>query len=123
MRDTWQALSRGDTRPLEAALAADARWRAVEDGPWNCENRARIIEVIGANLESGLTGEVEEVLDLGERTLIGFRREHHGPDAWQLDEGVRYMILTFRNGLVIEMKGCPDRAAALEYAGSAGLGP
>jgi len=120
VRETWDALSHGDLRPLEASLAPDARWRAVEDGPWNCENRARIMEVIRTNLERGLGGEIEEVRDLGEQhTLIGIRRENQGADAWPLDDGVRYMVLTFHEGLVSEMKGCPDRAAALRYAGAA----
>src|SRR5450755_466894 len=42
VRDTWDALSRGDMAPLENALAPNAKWRAVQDGPWNCGNRAAI---------------------------------------------------------------------------------
>jgi ketosteroid isomerase-like protein len=41
VRETWAALSRGDLETVEAAFAANGRWRAVEDGEWNCENRRR----------------------------------------------------------------------------------
>ena len=117
VREAWEAISSGDLRPLEAGLAPGARWRAVEDGPWNCESRSKILEVMGANLENGLAGRVEEVLDLDEHVIVAFRPESHDPGAWPLDEGIRYMVLTFRDGLVTEMKGCIDRRAALDYAG------
>jgi ketosteroid isomerase-like protein len=116
VRDTWAALSRGDLSALEAALAVDAKWRAVEDGPWNCESRAAIIEVMARNLENGLSGRIEEVLDLNERAIVGFRPDHHEPGAWPLDNGVRYVVLTLRDGQIMEMKGCATRQAALAYA-------
>lgn len=31
-------------------------------------------------------------------------------------EGVRYMVVTMRDGLVVEPKGCADRRVALSYA-------
>jgi ketosteroid isomerase-like protein len=39
----WEAISRGDLPALGLELAADARWRAVTDGPWNCDGREQII--------------------------------------------------------------------------------
>lgn len=60
MRRTWEAISRGDLQPLEAALAPDARWRAVVDSPWNCENRDAILDVMKGNLGKGLSGEIDE---------------------------------------------------------------
>ena len=115
VRQTWDALSRGDLGALEAALAPDAKWRAVEDGPWNCENRAAILDVMSRNLESGLSGEVEEVLDMGDRAVVAFRPASHGPDAWPLDDGIRYVALAARDRLITEMKGCADRKSALAY--------
>lgn len=116
IRDTWAALAGGDLGPLEAALAPDAQWRAVEDGPWNCDGRAAILEVMRQNLERGLAGEVEEVLEVGERALVAFRPAHHAPDGWPLDAGIRWVVVTLREGRVVEMKGCADRRAALAYA-------
>jgi ketosteroid isomerase-like protein len=33
LRCTWEAIAEGDLSVMEAALAADAKWRAIEDGP------------------------------------------------------------------------------------------
>ena len=118
MRETWESLSSGDLQALEGVLAPDARWRAVEDGPWNCENRAAIIEVVGNNLADGLSGQVEEVIELDERAIVAFRPDRHDPGGWPLDEGIRYLVLTARAGLITEMKGCIDRRTALAYAGA-----
>lgn len=116
---TWESLSRGELGALESVLAPQAKWRAVEDGPWNCESRAQIIEVMGRNLESGLSGTVEEVLDLGDRAIVAFRPDSHDPEAWwPLDEGIRYLVLSTQDGLITEMKGCSDRRTALDYAGA-----
>jgi ketosteroid isomerase-like protein len=119
VRDTWESLSRGEVGALEAVLAPDARWRAVEDGPWNCQNRAAILEVMGRNLDTGLAGRVEEVFDVGQRTVVAFRPDRPGPPAWPLEDGIRYVVLSFRDGLVTEMKGCANRSVALAYAAGA----
>jgi ketosteroid isomerase-like protein len=116
VRDTWNAMSGGDLAPLEAALAPDARWRAVHDGPWNCESRQQIVEVMGRNLATGLSGQVEEVLEVGDRLVVAFRPDHHHGDGWPLDNGVRYLVVTMDGDQVTELKGCESRSVALEYA-------
>ncbi len=117
MRDTWAALSRGDFETVEAAFAEDARWRAVEDGEWNCENRTQILSVMRANrARRVLEGDVEEVLDIGKRVVVAFRPARQDTEGWPLDNGIRYVVLSLDNGLVTEMKGCLNRQVALDYA-------
>ena len=119
VRETWAALSRDDFGPLEAVLAPGAKWRAVEDGPWNCENRSQILRVMRENRAAGLDGEVEQVRDVGDRAIVAFRPSSATPGQWPLDNGIRYVVLTFDgDGRVSEMKGCADRAAAFAYAGA-----
>jgi ketosteroid isomerase-like protein len=132
VREAWGALSRGDYDAVEAAFAPEAKWRAVEDGPWNpplrgagCESRSQILRVMRDNRAAGkLRGEVEEVLDVGsDRAIVAFRpleqeADNNSGDAWPLDNGIRYVVLTLDgDGLVSEMKGCRDRTAAFEYVG------
>jgi ketosteroid isomerase-like protein len=119
VRDTWSAVARGDLDAMEAALAPDAQWRAVEDGPWNCHSRGEILEVMRGNLARGLEGEIDEVLSAGDHTVVAFRPARSWNGAWPLDGGIRYVVLTVRDGLIAEMKGCADRAAARQYAGIA----
>jgi ketosteroid isomerase-like protein len=116
IRDTWDALSAGDLAPLEAALAPDARWRAVEDGSWNCQNRVAILDTMTLQLAEGLSGRIEEVLDVADRVVVAFRPDHPRPDGWPLEDGIRYVVLTLAEDKVTEMKGCADRRTALAYA-------
>jgi ketosteroid isomerase-like protein len=56
VRETWEALDSGDFAAVEAVFAPDARWRAVEDGPWNCESRARIVQLKGCRDRAAAMG-------------------------------------------------------------------
>lgn len=116
----WQGLAEGDPGLLRAALASDARWRGVEDGPRNCESRRAILDVMGRNLENGLRGKIEETLEDGEHMLVAFRPELRRRGRRPLDEGIAYVVLTFRGGQVVEMKGCADRDGALAYLSGSG---
>jgi ketosteroid isomerase-like protein len=115
LHEAWDALGQGDLAVLEGALAAGARWRAVEDGPWNCESRNEIIEVMSRNFADGrLRGEIEEMSQSGVQVLVGFRLQRPMEER-PLDRGIAYMVVTFEDGEVVEMKGCADRAAATAY--------
>ena len=122
VRETWAALERGDYDAVERMFAPDARWVAVEAGPWDCESRTQIISVMRENRARGvLAGEVEQVLDAGRgRLLVAFRPAGDAqPGGWPLEDGLRWMVLSFdEEGLAREMKGCADRATALAYAAS-----
>ena len=119
VRETWAALSSGDFETVEAQFAWDAKWRAVEDGEWNCEDRTQILRVMRENrARRVLEGDVEEVFDVGARVVVAFRPAHQDSDGggWPLDNGIRYIVLSFDNGLFTEMKGCLNRQVALDYA-------
>jgi len=116
VRETWDALSRGDLGPLEAALAPGARWRAVDDGPWNCESAGEIVEAMRRSLEHGLSGRIDDAFVAGDRVVVAFRPDEHGPDAWPLDDGIRYVVVSTAGDLVTEIKGCANREVALAYA-------
>ncbi len=112
----WEAVSRGELDALASALAPDACWRAVEDGPWNCSGRPRIIEVLSANIERIRSGALEEALEVGDRVVVAFRPGGGHEPTWPLDHGRRYVVVSFRSALISELKGCVDREAALSYA-------
>jgi len=117
VRRSWRALAEGDETVLERIFAPGARWRAVEDGPWNCEGLGQIASAMKRGGGRAVQGAIEEVSELGAgRVLVGFRPARAEPGVWPLDHGVRYVVLTFGEGLITEMKGCATRRAALAYA-------
>ena len=116
IRRAWEGVSRGDLSVLEQQLAVDARWRAVTDGPWNCESREAIVETMSRNLAGGARGTIEEMVQDGPRVLVAFRPETPPLDRERpLDDGIAYVVVTIRDGKFVELKGCADRAAAQAY--------
>jgi ketosteroid isomerase-like protein len=108
-------MTRGDLTALEQALADDARWRAVEDGPMNCEGRDEILEVMGRNLKAGLRGTIEELIQDGPRILAAFAPESPRQTGRPLEDGIAYVVVTVREDKIEELKGCAGRAEALRY--------
>src|ERR1700757_4746833 len=78
LHGVWAARAAGDLGVLEAALAPDAKWRGIDDGPWNCANRADIMRVMRQNLARGLDGHIEEMIPYGDRIVVAFRPS----EAW-----------------------------------------
>jgi ketosteroid isomerase-like protein len=117
VRRSFEALTEGDYAVLESSLAEDARWRTVEEGTTNCEGRDTIIGVMRRNLGGRLRGRIEEAVQVGPRVIVGFRpdRSSEATDR-PLDAGIAYMVVTMEAGMITELKGCADRAAAGRYA-------
>jgi hypothetical protein len=69
----------------------DARWRTVEEGTTNREGRSTIVHI----MRRGLAGR-------------------------PFDGGIADMVVTILAGQITELKGCADRAAAVDYAETGG---
>jgi hypothetical protein len=48
--------------------------------------------------------------------IVAFRPEQPAQLDRPVDEGIAYMVVTIRDGHIVEMKGCADRSAAVSYA-------
>jgi ketosteroid isomerase-like protein len=59
----------------------------------------------------------EEILDLGDTTLVTVRQSAHGLGSGIAVATRVYQLFTFRNGLVIRQEDFLDRTDALEAAG------
>lgn len=118
LRRAWEALSGGDFAVLEMSLAEGAEWHGVQDGQL-CAGRPEILEVMTRNLPGRLRGRIEETIQTGPRVLVAFRPEEpSSPGDRPLDDGIAYMVVTFSDGKIVEMKGCVDRTAAQAYLAS-----
>lgn len=112
---TWEAMTGGDFAVLEESLAEGAKWHGVDDGQL-CAGRTEILDVMTRNLPGRLRGRIEETIQTGPRVLVAFRPEQPF-DAGErpLDDGIAYMVVTIREGKLVELKGCADRATAQAY--------
>ncbi len=128
VRAIWDALARGELAPLEHALAPDAHWYGVDEDAAGCHGRAQVVGMMARGLAGGLSGSIEEAIELGARVIVGFRPKRRviagfdpsSPPAQRpLDRGLAYVVVTRRDGQIVELKGCADRAAALAYAQAA----
>lgn len=122
LRRAWEAMSTGDLGAVANLLDPQATWRAVHDGPWNCEGREAILETFRRNLDTGLRGTIEEMSPEGSRVLVGFRPELPPEDGRPLDAGIAYVAVTLRDHLIVDLKGCEDRTSALSYMQGSGSG-
>ena len=119
VRRAWDALVAGGPEVLGEVLAPDAQWFGVEEGQL-CDGREAIIEVMGRNLAGRLRGAVEETIQDGPRVIVAFRPEWPPRLDRPVDEGIAYMVVTIRDGSIVELKGCADRSAAVSYAQNGG---
>jgi ketosteroid isomerase-like protein len=117
VRRVWGALIASGPEVLGEVLAPDAQWYGVEDGQL-CDGRKAIIDVLSRNLAGRLRGRIEETIQDGLRVIVAFRPEQPAQLDRPVDEGIAYMVVTIRDGHIVEMKGCADRSAAVSYAQS-----
>jgi ketosteroid isomerase-like protein len=117
VRRAWDAMTQGGPEALGEVLAPDAQWYGVQDGQL-CDGRKAIIDVMSRNLGGRLRGKIEETIQAGERVIVAFRPERSAQIDRPLDEGIAYMVVTIRDGQIVEMRAGADRAAALSYVQS-----
>jgi len=58
---------------------------------------------------------IEETIQDGERIVVAFRPEQPFQGERPLDDGIAYVVVTMRDGQIVEMKGCADRANAISH--------
>jgi ketosteroid isomerase-like protein len=119
MRRAWDALIEDGPEGLGEVLAPDAQWYGVEDRQL-CDGREAIIDMMSRNLAGRLRGRIEETIQDGSRVIVAFRPEQPAQLDRPVDDGIAYMVVTIRDGHIVELKGCADRSAAVSYARSGG---
>lgn len=77
--------------------------------PWDCHGRDAVVRFLYEFQPGGTALEVTEATDIGDQVLLGTRRGY--PDGETRDS---YSVVSFRDGLVVLMRGYPTRAEALQ---------
>jgi ketosteroid isomerase-like protein len=108
VRQGLDGFNRGELGPVEAALAPDVNWFAVEPDQGACRNRDEVLRRLGELVDQGEKFELDELVQAGDRLAVA-SRDTDGSHWWWL--------FTVRDGKVVRMDDQPDRETALPAVG------
>jgi len=118
LRHAWEAFARGDIEAATDALDPHVRWYGAgdPDGEGACHNREDAEAFIRRALAEGLTAELLDVRDAGDRLVAVVHT--HAPPEWERPPQPHGELITVRDGKVIEMVVYPTVQDALAAAGT-----
>lgn len=125
VRAAYQAYSQGDMTGMLALIHPDLEWTyldpAVADSePQTCHGRPQLLHALQRQADSGLTSQVEELASAGDQVMVVVHTPGLDQRRARPADDRNYLVLTLRDGQVVAMRACRDRA---EAAARAGLGP
>jgi hypothetical protein len=114
------AYEQRDTKRLAPLLAADVRWGGEEETPETCHSDRDALAWHERVRIQGADAQVEEVLVRERGVVLGLRvslpnRAAAGAPDWSRV----WQSFAVDDGLVVEIRGYPDRDAALAFADEA----
>jgi ketosteroid isomerase-like protein len=121
VRSAYDAYSRGDLTAMLDHIDADLEWTyldpTIPDPPLQvCRGRGNLEAQVRRQAERGLKSRLEEVITRGDRVVVGVHTP--GIDAVRVRKADdrNYDVLTVRDGHIVAMRACHDRAEALSLA-------
>jgi len=122
IRTAYDAYSRGDLAAMLEIVDADLEWTYLDPGLADpplqvCHGRGELEAAVRGQAEQGLKSQLEEVIANGDCVLVGVHTP--GIDSFRVRQANdrNYDVLTVRDGRVVAMRACHDRAEALAIAG------
>jgi hypothetical protein len=121
LRAATDALNEGNPEPFAALMADDSEWRGVAQGHlwWKhtpaCHGPSEALSTLSHAIERRGENRLRvrpEFTQVGDDKLIG-------SSEWLASDGrrqVRYQVLTFRDGKIVDMQGCASRREAERFA-------
>ncbi len=121
LRAAADALNQGDPQPFAALMADDSEWRGIAHGHlwWKhtpaCHGPTEAREVMEFQIKKRGDNRLQvkpDFTQVDENTIIG-SSEWMGTDGRRQ---VRYQVLRFRDGKIVDMQGCSSRSEAERFA-------
>jgi ketosteroid isomerase-like protein len=121
LRAAADALNEGNPEPFAALMADDSEWRGIAHGHlwWKhrpaCHGPSEALEVMRFQMKKRGDNRLQvepEFTQVDENTVIG-------SSEWMRTDGrrqVRYQVLRFRDGKIVDMQGCSSRREAERFA-------
>lgn len=124
VRVAYDAYARDDLAAMLEYFDADLEWTyldaSVPDPPLQvCRGRSELEAQLHRQAELGLKSELEEVTANGDRVVVCAHTP--GIDALRVQaaDDRNYDVFTIRDGRIVALRACHDRAEALALAGIA----
>ena len=124
VRQAYERYAEGDLAALLDLVDPDLEWTFLDPGqvdpePQVCRGRHELEHALERQQAQGLRTELEEVTDAGEKVVIVTRTP--GLDALRVRQADdrNIDVLTFRDGRLVALRACRNRAEAMSVAGLA----
>jgi ketosteroid isomerase-like protein len=121
----YAAYARGDLAALLEVVHPDVEWTYLDPGLADpplqvCHGRGEVESALRRQAGQGLRSQLEDVLANGEQVVVGVRTP--GVDALRVRQADdrNYDVFTVREGRIVAIRACHDRAEALSVAGIGG---
>ena len=121
VREAFLAYARGDLARMMEFVDPDLEWTDVGPGQEDCEGvragRGELEEALRRQASTGARAELEEVVASGEKVMLVMRTPGLGLSRPQEPGDKTYDVVTLRDGLIVGLYACQDRAAARSLIG------
>jgi ketosteroid isomerase-like protein len=124
VREAFLAYSLGDVPRMMDFVDPDLEWTFLDPSeenppPRTCHGRGELQKALIRQAERGLRAELEQVVASGEQVMLVMHTP--GVDQYRMrQDGDRtFDVLTVRDGIIVAMRACRDRAEAQTLAGIA----
>jgi ketosteroid isomerase-like protein len=122
VREAFLAYDRGNIPQMMDFVDPDLKWTyldpALEDPrPATRRGRGELEKALRRQAERGLRAELEQVIAAGEQVIMVTRTP--GVERYRVRQADdrNYDVITVRDGLIVGLHACRDRAEALSLAG------
>lgn len=121
VREAFLAYVRGDVARMMEFVGPELEWTDRGPGPGDSARvragRDELEEVLRRQASSGQRAELEEVVASGEKVMLVMRIPGLGVDDPPAPGGKTYDVVTLKDGLIVGLCACQDRAAARSLIG------
>ena len=122
IRRAYAAYESGDTAAMLNLIDPDLEWTyldpsAADPRPQVCHGRGELEAALAQQAQRGLRAQLEEVIGHRDKVVVAVRTA--GVDAYRVrqSDDRDYAMLTMRDGRIVALRDCRDRADALTRAG------
>jgi uncharacterized protein len=122
VRAAYEAYGRGDLAGMLEIIDPDLEWTyldpSLEDPePQTCHGRQELQWALQGQANRGLRSELAEVASSGDKVMVVVRTPGIDRQRARPADDQNFLVLTLRQGRVIAMRACRDRAEARRAAG------